>query len=148
MPKRDWHTDRLLRRMRWLGSMLTVAYLQYSRFSRARSEWDRPSWFSVVTGSRLWSHWWRCRCTPANTASSPSRWRWSSDWRRRKPLRWPAAFEPHGHTKPWRFILFHRRVQITHTLVRESQGADPLVMLAERIHFALCYSLFSLRCIV
>lgn len=86
---------------------LEHVYLQYSRFSIVRSGWGRPSWFWAAIGSRLWWHWCCCRCTPANRASSPCRWRWSSGWRQRKPPRWPAAFEPRGHTKPWRFILVH-----------------------------------------
>lgn len=83
------------------------AYLRYSRFSTARSGWDLPSWFWAATGSRLRRHWCCCRCTPSNRASSPCRWRWSSGWRQRMPPRWPAAFEPRGHTNPWRFILVH-----------------------------------------
>ena len=86
---------------------LEQAYLQYSRFSTARSGWDRPFWFWAATDSLLMRHWCCCRCTPANRASSPCRLRWSSGWRQRKPRSWPAAFEPRGHTKPWRFILVH-----------------------------------------
>lgn len=86
---------------------LEQVYLQYSRFSKARSGWGRPSWFWAAFGSHLWCCWCCCRCTPANRASSPCRWRLSSGWRQQKPPRWLAAFEPRGHTKPLRFILVH-----------------------------------------